>query len=80
MANQPADYIYRVSQRPDYYGLVHSQLFVLSNLRDVFYSQLLNCCLHTDIVNDVQFVKVILCASEQICLIVRYCHRSFKQL
>jgi len=25
-------------------------------------------------------VKVILCASEQICLIVRYCYRSFKQL
>ena len=25
-------------------------------------------------------VKVILCASEQICLIVRYCYMNFKQL
>jgi len=25
-------------------------------------------------------LKVILCASEQICLIVRYCYMSFKQL
>jgi len=26
------------------------------------------------------FIKVILCASEHICSIVRYCFRSFKQL
>ena len=26
----------------------------------------------------VVLLKVILCASEQICLIVRYCYRSFK--
>jgi len=29
---------------------------------------------------DVLFLKVILCASEHICSIVRYCFRSFKQL
>jgi len=27
-----------------------------------------------------QLIKVILCTSEQICSIVRYCFRSFKQL
>ena len=32
-------------------------------------------------VNDVRlYLKVILCASEHICSIVRYCFRSFKQL
>jgi len=30
--------------------------------------------------NNKQSLEVILCASEQICLIVRYCYRSFKQL
>jgi len=30
-------------------------------------------------ITDINF-KVILCASEHICLIARYCYRSFKQL
>ena len=34
----------------------------------------------SDIFIFIMFIKVILCASEHICSIVRYCFRSFKQL
>ena len=43
-----------------------------------------NIDIHSNIWYDIRFetcidVKVILCASEHICSIVRYCFRSFKQ-
>jgi len=39
-----------------------------------------NCEIAPILVRTKLFIKVILCASEQICSIVRYCFRSFKQL
>ena len=56
MADQPADFIFTEYHR----GPIIMALFIRSFLYYpiYFYSQLLNCCLHTEIFNfDVQFVK-----------------------